>query len=76
MQVIILAMSRNTLRSLTDKRRASESIGLNRNSVIEESATIMLKMFVALWLLVIRTANKEISKRLVDVMVHTMEDFK
>ena len=76
MQVKILAISRNTLRSLTDKRRASESMGLNRNSVIEESATIMLKMFDALWLLAIRTANKEISKRLVDVMVHTMEDFK
>ena len=76
MQVIILAISRNTLRSLTDKRRASESMGLNRNSVIQESTTIMLKMFVALLILTIRTANRENSKRLVDVMVHTMEDFR
>lgn len=74
--MIIRAISLNTLRSLGDKRLASESMGLNRKRVIAESATNTDKMIVVLLVLAIRTANKENVKRLVDVTVHTIDDFR
>lgn len=74
--MITRAISLNAVRSLVDKRRASESIGLNRKRIIAESTTNTLKMIVAPLVLAIRTANKEIIKRLVDVTVHTIEDFR
>lgn len=76
MLVITRAIRPKTIRSLVDKRRALESIGLNRKSVIAERTTNTLKIRFVLLVLTTRTAKREIVKRLVDVTVHTIEDFK
>ena len=74
--MITRAIRPKTMRSLADKRRALESIGLNKKSVIAEKTTNTLKMRIVPLVLTARTAKREIVKRLVDVTVHTIEDFK
>ena len=74
--MITRAIRPKTIRSLADKRRALESIGLNRKSVIAERTTNTLKMRIVPLVVITRTAKREIVKRLVDVTVHTIEDFK
>lgn len=74
--MITRAISLNTLRSFVDKRRASESMGLNTKRVTADSTTSVLKMMMAVLVLTIRTANKENIKRQVDVTVHIIDDFR
>ena len=74
--MITRAIRPKTIRSLADKRRALESIGLNRKSVIAERTTNILKVRIVPLVLITRTIKREIVKRLVDVTVHTIEDFK
>ena len=74
--MITRAIRPKTMRSLADKRRALESIGLNRKSVIAARTTNILKMRIVLLVLTTRTVKREIVNRLVDVTVHTIEDFK
>lgn len=74
--MITRAIRPKTIRSLADKRRALESIGLNRKSVIAERTTNILKVRIVPLVLITRTIKREIVKRLVDVTVHTIEDVK
>ena len=74
--MITRAIRPKIMRSLADKRRALESRGLNRKSVVAERTTNTLKMRIVPLVLIARTAKREIVKRLVDVTVHTIEDFK